>query len=178
MRSPIHGKGRSTPATPAVSHRPIGPDAPSHRARLRRCGSFASSALLPVFALLTLDAATGAADPVIRPVSVTATSYWGPGIPHGKPGNLIDGSGRSGAGAVQGHTRHNSGNAATMWHSGDVDGGLGGPTGTPPPEDSQALVFDLGTTTSLTGAWIWNHNQSLLSHRGVNQFNILVSSGS
>ena len=115
---------------------------------------------------------------VIQPVAVLSTSQWGGGVSDGRAANLIDGSGLSGGGPVESQTHDNAGNAATMWHAGDVDGGLGGPTGLPPAVATQALVFDLGATYDLLGAFIWNHNQIVLTSRGVAQLRVLTSSDS
>ena len=115
---------------------------------------------------------------IVTPISVVTTSEWNAPPPEAKKENLIDGSGLSGTGPVQTRTHDNNGNALTMWHAGQVDGGLGGPTGAPPQVDAQALVFDLGATLDLEGTFIWNHNQSNQSgvtERGVKDLEILVS---
>ena len=82
-------------------------------------------------------------------------------------------------GPVESQTHDNAASAQTMWHSGADDGDLGGPVGTPgnpPPVASQAAVFDLGAWVDLDGAYIWNHNQVNQTERGVDEFEILVSS--
>ncbi len=113
---------------------------------------------------------------VVTPDSVVTTSYYSSDTANE---NMIDGSGLSGAGAVetQVHDAHAGGSGFTMWHAGSVDGGLGGPTGTPPPVAGQAVVFDLGERVWLDGVYIWNHNQAGATGRGVNEFEILVSGG-
>lgn len=125
---------------------------------------------------------------VVTPAGVFATSQWGGGD-DGKVIHLIDGSGLSGGGPVETQVHDNDPQAATMWHAGDVDGGLGGPVGLPPLVSTQAVVFDLGESQTLLGAYIWNHNQNLdalsgaqgggpLTQRGVNAFDVLVSNDS
>jgi len=125
---------------------------------------------------------------VVTPVGVFATSQWGGGD-DGKAIHLIDGSGLSGGGPVETQVHDNDPQAGTMWHAGDVDGGLGGPVGLPPLVTTQAVVFDLGESQTLLGAYIWNHNQSgaalsealggaPLTQRGVNAFDVLVSNDS
>jgi hypothetical protein len=113
---------------------------------------------------------------VFAPVSVVATSEWNGDPPHAKKENLIDGSGLSGAGPVESQTHDDQSQATSMWHAGQQDAGLGGPTGAPPVVFAQAVIFDLGYWEDLGGAYIWNHNQADLTARGVDQFEVLVSS--
>jgi hypothetical protein len=115
---------------------------------------------------------------VLTPSAVLSTSEWGGGPTDGRDDNLIDGSGLSGAGAIELQTHDSASTAATMWHAGDIDGGLGGPTGDPPAVAAQQLVFDLGSEADLVGALIWNHNQVGLTARGVDAFEVFVSSDS
>ncbi|MCP3981471.1 MAG: discoidin domain-containing protein [bacterium] len=114
---------------------------------------------------------------VVTPDSVVTTSYYSSNTANE---NMIDGSGLSGAGPVetQVHDAHAGGSGFTMWHAGPNDGGLGGPTGTPPPVAGQAVVFDLGGPVWLDGVYIWNFNQAGWTGRGVNDFEILVSGDS
>lgn len=111
---------------------------------------------------------------MITPTDVWSTSEWG-GANDGRDDHLIDGSGLSGPGEVWSQLHDDSPNATTMWHAGDSDGGLGGPVGLPPQVAQQALVFDLGESREIAGAWIWNHNQSGQQNRGVESFRLLVS---
>lgn len=114
----------------------------------------------------------------VAPTSVLSTSEWPGGSSDGRAANLIDGSGLSGAGAVETRVHDNNGNSSTMWHAGTQDGGLGGPTGNPPAVASQALVFDLGEVSSLSGIYLWNHNQSGQTLRGVKDLEIFTSTDS
>ena len=110
---------------------------------------------------------------LIKPTDVWTTSYYEPteGV---RPVSLIDGSGLSEESASA--THDNEDNARTMWFAGDTDGGLGGPVGGPPTVADQAVVFDLGATYKLSTAYIWNQNQNGYTGRGVDLFDIYVSS--
>jgi hypothetical protein len=122
--------------------------------------------------------AAGACPPptgVFTPVSVVSTSEWPGGATDGRVANLIDGSGLSGLGDIEEQAHGGDSNAATMWHAGASDGGLGGPTGSPPLVADQAVVFDLGSTHTLDRAIVWNHAQLNLTDRGVDVFEMLVS---
>lgn len=112
---------------------------------------------------------------LIQPVSVLATSQAAAGVSEGRVGNLIDGSGLMGAGPVETRTHDAASDASTMWYAGALDGGLGGPTGSPPAVASQALLFDLGGLFTLEGAYLWNYNQSGQTQRGVDRLEVLVS---
>ncbi|MDD5706227.1 MAG: hypothetical protein PHR35_09895 [Kiritimatiellae bacterium] len=129
-------------------------------------------ATIMVSSVLSGVAAVHAA--VITPVGVASTSRFND--PSITPECLIDGSGLSGVGPVENQTHSGAIGEYNFWNAGSVDGGLGGPTGSPPTVDSQAVVFDLGYAYSLTGAYIWNHSRSTLFSRGVNQFKVWVSS--
>lgn len=117
-------------------------------------------------------AGTGGPAP-ITPVTVKATSYWSAG--DGNHINIINGLGLSGGGSVLTQTHGNSATANGMWHAGPNDGGLGGPTGSPPTVNGQAVEFDLGANYDLATSHIWNHNQSGFTNRGVKDFQIWVS---
>ncbi len=132
-----------------------------------------AASMAVALALVGVDASRGAN--IITPTDVFSTSLDAPAQ---VPDNLINGSGLSGIGPVETQTHDNNFQALTMWHVGPDDGGLGGPTGSPPVVDDQALIFDLGGTFSLLGTYIWNHNQSALTSRGVDEFEILVSGDS
>ncbi|MCI0492346.1 MAG: PEP-CTERM sorting domain-containing protein [Planctomycetes bacterium] len=110
---------------------------------------------------------------IITPVGVIGTSEWSDPI-DGQVDRLIDGSGLSGSGPVKFQTHDNHDGAGTMWHGGPNSAGftlpgLAGP-GNPPVVYGQAVAFDLGEVTDVTGAYIWNHNQNLNTKRGVNEF--------
>jgi len=139
---------------------------PSHpvAARLDRLAATAT--------VLVLIAGPAVAGETVTPSGVRATSYDSATLTR----NLINGSGLSGAGAVETRVHDADASAGTMWHAGDLDGGLGGPTGAPPAVDTQAVTFDLGARMTLDGAYVWNHNQESLTGRGVRDFTILVSS--
>jgi hypothetical protein len=113
---------------------------------------------------------------VYQPTGVWSTSQWSGGASDGRVANLIDGSGLSGSGRIDTWLHDAEGNAATMWHAGPADGGLGGPVGNPPTVASQRLVFELGQTRALGGALIWNHNQAGLGGRGAAELDVYVSS--
>jgi hypothetical protein len=119
------------------------------------------------------DVAPPATDGVVQPVSVKATSYYNATT---DPNNLINGSGLSGTGPLEDQTHALSSNANGMWHAGPVAGALGGPTGDPPTVSGQALEFDLGVNMNLEGAYIWNSSQAPTTDRGVEDYEILVSS--
>ena len=118
----------------------------------------------------------------VTPNNALSTSYWAhDGV---DTLNLINSSGLSANSPAGTHDNHLT--AATMWIAGDGDGGLGGPTGgfpsPPPPVASQEVVFDLGRTHDLTGAYVWNQNQVhpaaplLYQSRGTKDFDVYVSS--
>lgn len=111
---------------------------------------------------------------VLHPTSVLGSSQWTTSG-DGAVAHLIDGSGLSGSGSVEGQTHDDDENAATMWHAGPVDAGLGGTTGDPPLVDGQRLVFDLGFERRVAGVYLWNHNQSGLESRGVETLRIRSS---
>ncbi len=115
---------------------------------------------------------------LITPVDVRSTSYWS--ADNCYPANLINSSGLSANAPTGTHDNHSHAN--TMWIAGPTNGGLGGPTGSPPSVASQAVVFDLGHRYDLVGTWVWNQNQvhpsapTLYQQRGTKDFNLYVSS--
>ncbi len=108
---------------------------------------------------------------VIRGVTATASSEWGGGgtviADH-----LVNNSGLRTAGSTPGNETSASydvtavhiphGSAYDQWHTG---------TGDPTP----TIDFDLGGSFSLDAIHIWNGNQINATSRGVQQFDILVS---
>ena len=103
------------------------------------------------------------------------TSQW-TNTGDGNVRHLIDGSGLSGTGSVLTQTHDASANAATMWHAGPNNGGLGGPVGNPPAVNTQRLEFDLGANYDLDASYFWNLNQAGNTGRGVKLFAMQVSS--
>ena len=106
---------------------------------------------------------------VVTPVAAYATSQFNTSA----ASRMIDGSGLDVDGA--GGLHDNSGGAFTMWTAGPLDGGLGGPYGSPPVVADQEVVFDLGEVQELSGALVWNHNQANLTGRGIDEMEILLS---
>ena len=96
---------------------------------------------------------------VITPTSVVASSQLS-GLGRNAI-NTINGSGLTGSGHGVDPT--------TMW----LSTGNGAAGGTPDPTPS--ITFDLGSVKSLTGAQIWNYNESGGTNRGVLSFNFSSS---
>jgi len=135
-----------------------------------------SDVVPPLNQFLQIDGKITSFQSLFAPVAAWSTSVASGG--NGTVLQLIDDSGLSPLGAdIRTLTHDAPPNASTMWHAGTLDGGLGGPTGNPPAVDSQALIFDLGETFEIGGLYLWNHNQSGLTGRGVEDFEISVSTG-
>jgi alpha-L-fucosidase len=82
------------------------------------------------------------------------------------PQDLINGNGLDIHNAAGVHG--NAGNAVGMWHAAN---------GTSPVVvDDQYVILSFDVATTLTELYIWNHNQSGLTGRGVATFKILISS--
>ena len=125
----------------------------------------------PIIIIALLLALPLQAAEVIRDVIATASSEWGD---NGNiiDDNLVNNSGLRVAGSTPGnetpasydvtavHRNHQSAN--DQWHTG---------TGDPTP----TIDFDLGGSFNLDAIHIWNGNQTNLTSRGVQQFDILVS---
>lgn len=104
---------------------------------------------------LGLDAA------VVTPSSVQVSSFYGV---EQEPNNLINGSGLLGSGDILSRTHHNSEVAVGMWHSNGS------------AVSSAWVSFDLGSSYTVTSAYIWQMNQLYLLGRGVKNFRIYTSS--
>jgi hypothetical protein len=117
-------------------------------------------------ALLLFAAARSSHAAWIIPEGVAGSSFWSY---NQHPENTINGSGLS-AESTAG-THDNNGGAATMWHSSQgYDQG-----GAAPVVDDQFLTFTLPGTYTLTDAHFWNMNQSGLTNRSINQYDLEVS---
>ncbi|MFC4994512.1 discoidin domain-containing protein [Rubritalea tangerina] len=100
---------------------------------------------------------------------MSATSFYGNGGVSTPAINIINLSGLTGTGATA--THDNNSNSATMWHAADANPGTG-----PATVDDQSLTFSLGGAYNISDMYVWNHNQAGLTARGVNQFDLFVSS--
>ncbi len=120
-----------------------------------------------------LAGAAGARADFIKPIDARVSSIYSWDQ---KPQNIINGSGLSVESAAGTHDNHAS--AATMWHAGANEGGLGGPTGNPPAVNGQTVILKLGTIQSynLSALYVWNMNQNGYTVRGVKNVTIYVSS--
>ena len=117
--------------------------------------------LVAIAAIVLPTAPLGAAVAVIEGITVTATSQW-TGDSVGAAINLTNNSGISAAYDVAA-THDFSGDAARQWHSQVAD-------------TTPTITFDLGLNSyDLDSIYIWNANQSSATNRGVQQFDILVS---
>ncbi len=123
--------------------------------RLWPCGAGTALAML-----LAVGGSTNVKAQVVAPVSVTASSYYSAAQ---NPANLINGNGLLGTGDVLTRTHGNDGSANGMWHS------SGGSVA------ASWLIFDLGTSYTLTAADIWQMNQPCCLGRGVKTFGIFTS---
>ena len=113
---------------------------------------------------------------VIPDVTVKTTSQWS-GPTAGRKENMINGSGLSVGGSDETKTHDADATGNNVWHGGPDEGGMGpGATGNPPLVADQVVEFDLGANYDLTGAHVWNMNQSGYPGRGVKDVEILVSS--
>lgn len=113
-----------------------------------------------VATLAVLDAPLA---PVIRPISVTVSSFYSADQ---NPINLINSSGLWGAGDVLSQTHSNHNSALWMWHT------------LSRPVAEAWVVFDLGAQCSLSCADVWQLNQSGSATklgRGVRNFSIYTS---
>ena len=100
----------------------------------------------------------------IRPVGATATyySYTSP------PDDATIGTGLSAESAAGTHSNSNG----DMWHAG-VGYNSGGAA---PVVDNQAVILTLPGTYNLTAAHFWNWNNATSLGRGIDQYDLLVSS--
>lgn len=94
----------------------------------------------------------------ISGVTVTATTYYSDDQ---SPVLLVNDSGLTGSGFSATHAE--GGSSEDQWHS---SGGV---------VNDEFLTFDLGGTYDLAAIYIWQHNQTDLFGRGVNQFDLLFS---
>jgi hypothetical protein len=115
-----------------------------------------SHAFLVACGLAAVTATAG----VVTPISDAASSYYSS---MQVPVNLINGSGLWGSTDVLSQTHSNDASAAAMWHS---SGGA---------VNATWVSFDLGSAYTLTGAYVWQMNQTNLLGRGVKTFGLFTS---
>lgn len=117
--------------------------------------------LVPIAALVLPATPLAAAITVIEGITVAGTSQW-TADSVGAVVNLTNNSGLS-APYDPTATHDFSGDAARQWHTQVAD-------------TTPTLTFDLGVNSyDLDAIYIWNANQSFLTDRGVQQFDIWVS---
>ena len=120
---------------------------------------------------LAVGAVLPARADIVRPAGVAGQSFWS-NFEH--PLNLINGSGLvdTGGGIESATALHNQ---TGFWHATETFGvGFGG--GGPAVVANESLTFTLPGTYNLTAAHIWQFNQPGLASRGVNQYDLSVSS--
>lgn len=125
-----------------------------------------TAALPAAFLAIVLAAGTSNAD-FIQPAGVASSSFFDYQM---HPTNIINGSGLSAESAAATHTA--SGTAVHQWHAGVGYASGGGA----PVVDNQYHIFTLPGTFDLTDMYVWQANQTSALTRGVNQFDMDVSS--